>query len=45
MKKSPEKTSIESNQCHGNHHQTQLAFTCSKLRIDALEQGVKYVHS
>ena len=24
---------------------TQPAFICSKLRIEALEQGVKYVHS
>ena len=24
---------------------TQLAFTCSKLAIETLEQGVKYVQS
>ena len=28
----------------GKRH-VQLAFTCSKLTIGTLEQGVKYVHS
>ena len=26
-------------------HLTQSAFTCSKLRIEDIEQGVKYVQS
>ena len=28
-----------------NHIQTQLAFVCSKLTIETLEQGEKYVQS
>ena len=28
-----------------NFYQTQLAITCSKLTIETLEQGVKYVQS
>ena len=27
------------------HEYTQLAFTCSKLTLEALEQSVKYVQS
>ena len=30
---------------HKNYQQTQPAFTCSKLTIETLEQGVKYVQS
>ena len=34
--------------CHNGfkfQHTTQLTFTCSKLTIETLEKGVKYVES
>ena len=37
---------MEKNECVYQESQTlQLAFTCSKLTIETLEQGVNYVQS
>ena len=43
-------STVEAIKCQERHVnesliQTQLAFTCSKLRIEILEQDVKYVQS
>ena len=33
------------SKCHGKVTYSQAAFTCSKLTMEILEQGVKYVQS
>ena len=38
-------TECTMNNMHKNFMHTQPAFTCSKLTIETLEQGVKYVQS
>ena len=38
----PRVTTLQSN---GNSRTTQSTFTCSKLTIETLEQGVRYVLS
>ena len=39
------KTTISLNDCNSTKVHTQPARTCSKLTIETLEQGVKYVQS
>ena len=39
------KTTISLNDCNSTNVHTQPAITCSKLTIETLEQGVKYVQS
>ena len=39
------KTTISLNDCNSTKVHTQSAITCSKLTIETLEQGVKYVQS
>ena len=39
------KTTISLNDCNSTKVHTQPAITCSKLTIETLEQGVKYVQS
>ena len=39
------KTTISLNDCNSTKVHTQQAITCSKLTIETLEQGVKYVQS
>ena len=39
------KTTIALNDCNSTKVHTQPAITCSKLTIETLEQGVKYVQS
>ena len=39
------KTTISLNDCNSTKVHTQPTITCSKLTIETLEQGVKYVQS